>query len=541
MADSGDPMAAEEISAGTAPPRFAFAPPAPRPAVAAAPLNPRVLLLFGIIYLYAFPFFGALRSANELPRVLTTQEIVEHGTFRLDARMRDLGSQWDIAHTPDGHHYQNKAPGPSLLAVPAYLVLKLFGWTSIRASTWAFRATAVIVPGIAFLFLFYRLAGRFSPSESARRAGLIAFALASPAMPYALVFMSHQPAAVWAGSAFVAAVTLAREDVVRRRNLVAAAAGLCAGLSLMMDYQAALAAGFVGLYLLLRSRRRWRDVAYAVLGAGVPVGALLAYHKACFGGVLRTGYSLADPVHKNGFMGVVGPSRDSFYYTLVDPSNGLLVLAPWVVLAVIGLVAILATREARRRVGVEAAVCAAIFATYVLFMGSLVPVFSRAGWCVGPRYMTVALPFVAWLAVAGFGLAERWLATRALALALVIASAVIFVTAATTYPHWPENIRNPMYELVFRLLWRGYAVHSLGTLVGLHGLASLLPLYLFVAGFVFWLLARGGWRARLSTAAAFVLAAGIVAGHRAFPLTGPYAERAWGYITATWEPPPPKR
>jgi hypothetical protein len=516
--------------------------PAPAPPVApvalALPLGRRSLLLFAVVYLFAFPYFGQLRSANELPRVLTTQEIVEHHTFRLDARMRELGSQWDIAHTPDGHHYQNKAPGPSLLAVPAYLVLKLFGWTSVRASTWAFRVTTVIAPTIMFLFLFYRLAGRFSPSEPARRLGLVAFALGSPAMPYTLLFMSHQPSALWAGSAFAGAVVLARDEVVPRRWLVAALVGLAAGLSIMMDYQSALAAALVGIYLLVRSRRRVQDSALALLGAALPVVALLAYHKACFGGALHTGYASADPVHQKGFLGLVGPSLDAFYFTLVDPSNGILVLAPWVVLAPIGFVAIMASREARRRIGAEAIVCLAIVAGYLLFMGSLVPVFSRAGWCVGPRYMTVALPFFAWLAVAGFGLAERWLATRVLTRALVMASVVIFVTAATTYPHWPENIRNPMYDLVFRLLGHGYAVHSLGTLVGLHGLASILPLYLFVAAFTFWLLGWGSRRTKLATAAAFVLAAGIVLGHRAFPRTGPYIERAYGYITATWEPRP---
>ena len=507
------------------------------PAAPASALRPRVFLLFAIIYLFAFPYFNALRSANELPRVLTTQEIVERGTFRLDARMREVGSRFDLAPTPGGHFYQNKAPGPSLLAVPTYLVLKLFGWTSLPVSTWAFRVTIVILPTLAFLFLFYRLGARFSPSESARRTGVVAFALGSPAMPYALLFMSHEPSAVWAGTAFVGAVVLAREESVRRRGLVAAGVGVCAGLSVIMDYQSALAAAAVGVYLLVRSRSRLRDSAAALLGASVPIAALLAYHKACFGGVLKTGYSLSNVVHERGVLGLVGPSAAAFYYTLVDPSNGLLVLAPWVVLAPVGFVVIMASREARRRVGAEAIVCMIVFVGYLTFMGSLVPSFSRAGWCVGPRYMTVALPFVAWLAVAGFGAAERWLATRVLALGLVLASVVIFVTAATTYPHWPENLRNPIYELVFRLITHGYAVHSLGTLVGLRGLAAMLPLYLFTVGFIVWLL---GWRSRralITTAAGFAVAAAIVAGYSAFPRTGQYAEHAFAWITSTWEPP----
>jgi hypothetical protein len=504
------------------------------------PLRNSAFLLFALIYLYAFPYFDQLRSANELPRVLTTQEIVERGTFRLDRRMGELGSRWDIATTPDGHHYQNKAPGPSLLAVPAYVVLKLFGVTSLRASTWAFRMSVSALPAALFLLFFYRLSARFSYDESARRTALVAYGLGSPAVPYAVLFMSHQPSAVCAGGAFVAAVSLVRSGFVPRRAWAAALVGLLGGTSLMMDYQSLLAAVVVGIYLIACSPRRVFDGAFAALGSILPGAVLAAYHAANFGSPFKTGYSMADPVHAQGFMGMVGPSKQALWHTLLDPSNGLLVLMPWVVLAPIGFVVVVAARELRRRAGAEAVVCLVVMAGYLMFMGSLVPVFSRAGWCVGPRYMTVALPFVAWLAVPGFALAERAIIARVLTRALVVASVVVFVAAATTYPHWPEEIRNPLYELVFRLLWNGYAVHSLGMLVGLHGLWSLLPLYLFAAALMFWLMSRAGRSGVVATLIAFVLGAGIIIGHRAFPLTGPYADRAYNWVTSTWEPVSPR-
>jgi hypothetical protein len=515
-----------------------WATPAPEGAGAGPPLHAAVFLLLALVYLYAFPYFDALRSANELPRVLTTQEIVERRTFRLDARAAELGSRFDIAPTPGGHLYQNKAPGPSLLAVPAYLVLKALGFTSVRVSTWAFRISVVALPSAIFLLFFYRLGRRFSTDEQACRTGLAAYAIGSPAMPYSLVFMSHQPAAVCAGSAFVAAVTLVRAPAARRRWVLALLVGLFAGLSVMMDYQSFIAAALVGLYLLAFSPRRFRDSALAVAGVLPPAVGLAAYHTVCFGGPLKTGYALSNPVHAQGLLGLVGPSLQSYYHTLIDPSNGLVVLMPWVVLALVGFVALMASRRWRRQCGPEALLCVLVLAGYLLFMGSLVPSFSRAGWCVGPRYMTVALPFVAWLAIPGFALAGRWWPTRTLAQALVVASAIVFVSAATTYPHWPEGLRNPLYELVFRLLWNGYAVHSLGTLVGLTGLLSLVPYYTLVGALAFWLLSghrRPWWQV---TAAAFVLGAAIIAGHRHFPMTGPYADRAYRFVTATWEPLP---
>src|SRR5262245_63335176 len=175
-------------------------------------LRPRVFVLFAVVYLYAFPYFGELRSANEMPRVLMTQEMVDRGVFHLDRRIPEMGSTLDLSVGPDGKRYPNKAPGPSFLAVPGYLLCKLFGATSLRACTWAFRVTAVTIPALLFLPLFYRLTRRFSPEEPARRKALAAYALGCPALVYAVVFYSHQLAAVFAGGAFVAAVTLVRGE-----------------------------------------------------------------------------------------------------------------------------------------------------------------------------------------------------------------------------------------------------------------------------------------------------------------------------------------
>ena len=87
-------------------------------------------------------------------------------------------------------------------------------------------------------------------------------------------------------------------------------------------------------------------------------------------------------------------------------------------------------------------------------------------------------------------------------------------------------------------MWQGYAVHSLGTLVGLRGdlLAAALVHACRRAG----ALADGErtrTRYRYTTVAAFALGALIVTGHRKFPMTGPYAGHAYRYITSTWEPP----
>src|SRR5437667_2446379 len=119
---TGNPPGVPEMIAGggraiTAGQMYGYERPAP-------PLGGRFFLLFAVVYLYAFPFFDRLRSANEMPRILMTQELVDRGVFYLDRRLSEFGSTGDLSRGPDGHLYPNKAPGASFLAVPAYLLCK---------------------------------------------------------------------------------------------------------------------------------------------------------------------------------------------------------------------------------------------------------------------------------------------------------------------------------------------------------------------------------------------------------------------------------
>jgi hypothetical protein len=250
--------------------------------------------------------------------------------------------------SPNGHIYPNKPPGPSLLAIPVYALCKLFGWKSLRAVTWAFRVTVVTLPSLLFLPIFYRFSRRFSPDERSRRVALVAYALGSQALPYALLFMSHALTAVFAGSAFVTAVAVVRGGT-RRPRWAAWWTGFACAMAVAMDYQSALPSLVIGFYVLIRSRRRVQSTALMTLGALPMAGFLAVYHKVAYGGVFKTGYAYAvDTALKNGFMGLVGPSWTSFVNTMLLPSNGLLVLAPWVLLAIVGAVVVAVNRELRR-------------------------------------------------------------------------------------------------------------------------------------------------------------------------------------------------
>jgi hypothetical protein len=496
-----------------------------------------------LVYLWAFPYFARLRSANELPRVLLSQEMVRRGTFRLDARMGELGSTFDIATTPAParHRYSNKAPGVSLLGAPVMVVADAVagGKASVAASTWALRVFVVTLPCLLFLWGLWRLAGRMTGGNvAAQRTVLVAYALGSMALPYGILFFSHALAAACAGGAFVLAVRLARDDGAARRDAAAVACGALAGMALLVDYQALLASAAVGVYLLWRARPRWRVAGLALLGSLPPVLALLAYHQACYGSPFRTGYSFAaDVAHEQGVLGIIGPNREAMWNALLAPDNGLIVLTPWVLLAVLGGAVVWRDRGLREKIGAETAVCAAVVAAYVLFVASLVPEFGRAGWSVGPRYIGVAMPFLAWLAAPGVAWCFARPAPRVIAGLLVVSGVLVHVLAATTWPHWPTSFENPLHEVSLRALGEGLAPHSIGTALGLRGVLSLLPLFAAVAGLVLWALGVRPRRTALATAVACALAVGLVAAYAGFPAT-PAADREqrWRYVKTTWEP-----
>jgi hypothetical protein len=530
---TSQPDAAPALAPPPVPAPGPAAPPSPLPVPA---LGWRSFAILAAIYLYSFPYFDQMRSANEMPRVLMTQQIVDHHTCQIDARVGEMGSTYDLSHGSDGHLYSNKAPGPSFLAVPVYAVLKRVGATSIRASTWAFRVFAVTLPSLVFLWFFYRDTTFFTDDERARRLALVAFALGSTALPYSILFMSHQLAAICVGGAFLAALAIRRGGSVWWAVLV----GALLGAAVMMDYQTIFIGPLVGLYCLVRAgdwRRRLAVIPLMLLGVAPFALALGAYHAVHFGSPLTTPLgSSNEKAVKKGFMGLIGPNKEAFWVLLLAPANGMLVLMPWVVFALVGAVAILVRREERRRAGVEAVTCLLIVAVYTVVLGSLVPSYAKAGWTVGPRYLGACFPFMAWLAAAGFGVAQRRLATRVLAQGAVLVSAIIFVAAVSTFPQWPEDLKNPLFELVFRLAYHGYAPWSLGTVLGLRGLLALLPLYLGGLAFIFWMFSRGQRQALAGALLAVVVAGGLLGAYRTFPLTGAYANRAWSYITSIWEP-----
>ena len=472
------------------------------------------LAAIAVAYLYAFPYYPKLRSANELPRAYLVQAIVDQGTFAVDRGVARWGGTADISPS-HGHLYSNKAPGSSLAVVPFYAAWRaVAGPPSLAETFWLGRVVTGVIPTLILLWMLAGFLERYAPEPEIRRLVVIAYALGSMAIIYSVTYIAHQLAAVCLGGAWI----LAWDVAVGRGGLRAAAlAGLLVGCAPLVDYQAAFAVPPLLAAVIVRLRRERpallaRALVVAGLAALPPIAALLAYHTACFGGPLKTGYGASKTFahyHQQGLLGMTHPTWHAFVGTTVSPSMGLFVLTPWLLVALPGAVLLW------RRDRTTAALCIAVAVIFELFVSSLT--FWHGGWSVGPRYVTEMLPF--WLPAVCVQL-SAWRARPAwftAAAATIVVGVAIFALTAATYPYWPDDLHNPVWEVLLRMIGDGLAAPSLATALGLPPAVGLAIYGALVGGLLAWAIGRAAsWRI---AAIAFAAAAAVLLAYRAFPMT----------------------
>jgi hypothetical protein len=457
-----------------------------------------------VVMLYAFPHYPSIHSANELPRLYLVMAMADDHTFAIDKGVARWGATADVSPS-GGHQYSNKAPGSSMLAVPAYVALEAVTHAvagrdpTMGEMMWTFRLWTGVIPTLLFLWLLWGFLGRFTPDESARRATIAIYGIGSMALTYSVLFISHQLSAVCIGSAWII-TTWVVEDGRNPRWMLAA--GALAGAAPLVDYQALFAALPIAIWVsieLYERRRGPMPVVWAAIGAVVPIAVLLLYHEACFGSPWKTGYAASQTFafhHQKGFLGMDKLRWEAFTGSTIAGDNGLVVFCPALLLAIPGWVLM-----ARKRLEAQVAVTLNIALIYLLFISSLN--FWRGGWQMGPRYITVMLPFLLPAIAVAIASTTRWPALRGAALGLGGVGVFIYTASIVEFPHFPEKFKNPLYEVTLRLLGDNLAAPNLGMIVGLPGAWSLVPFALVVLAV--WGAAvvgpRGPWRPRLVTAA----------------------------------------
>ena len=368
------------------------------------------------------------KNVQDISRWALSKAIV-HGTLET--------GRFDGARSSDrslyaGHVYTDKAPGLSLVAIPAVMATRLPAsgrWE--QDGDWRLWVIRLSVNGIAFLVLlacFAFVAEGIAPGTGLAAAMILG--LASTLTGMAVSALEH---VATSAALFGAFLLLWRGG---RRSLVAA--GLLAGLAVLFEYQAALAALVLAGYAL--HRRGPRGAGTYVLGA-LPAAALLGlYNRAAFGSPLHLSYRYVATQfaqqQSSGFFGIGVPQLHAMRQILIG-GKGLLVASPVLVLGVAGLV--LAWRRGLRA---ETCVCALISAIYFLVnSGYYLP---YGGSSPGPRFFSTAEPFL----LLGLPLAIRaW--PR---LATVLAAVSTIAMFAITYT-WQIVGEYPLRGTIWGELW----------------------------------------------------------------------------------------
>jgi hypothetical protein len=447
-------------------------------------------LLVSLAYLYVFPYYERLNNPNENARVWMTRAIVTHHTLAINKVSTEWGYVNDKA-VMEGRLYSGKAPGTSLLGVPvlwlqtqavrhldktpvraAVLPPAPAPTPSKRATTLALRLFTVALPLCVFLFFFARYVERITGSPAARDLLVVGLGLGTLMYPYGVIFVGHAQAAALAFSGYMLLSHPAQSGSRGKGGLLWA--GAFTGLAVLFEYQVIFAAALLAVYAVVVHRRR---SLYFFVGA-LPAAVLLgAYHTALFGKPWHFPFGhIENPqwakLHNQvSFFGLGKPNLHALGSILFSVSLGLFVFSPFLLLGVVG--AIGAATIGPRRDGL---LILGITVLMALFLAG-VPNW-HAGWCVGPRYITVVAPFLA------AGVAHLFARTRnspvvgALTGGLVIAAVFLCGISAALYPHYPEQYDNPVFDLALPLLRDGFFPYSLGRWLGLPGVWALVPLAL---------------------------------------------------------------
>ena len=469
--------------------------------------------LIAVVLFVSFAYFYQGGGWNQNSRFDLVRSLIEQGTLRIDSYHENTGDK----ALYQGHYYSDKAPGLALLALPAVAAMRpVLATTGVSpgsprglvALSYIATVFGVSLPTAAACACLFLLALRLGSSVSASAFGAIATGLATPVWAWATLLWGHALAGACLVLALAAAAMLQQTQDPVRDRFWGFVVGLTAGWATVSEYPAAPASAIVAILTLTvvwpsGRQRRWRVAGSVAAGAVICVMVLLVYHRAAFGSSLHLGYSYyqagAFPWMTHGFMGLTYPKPDVMLKLLFGCRRGLLFYGPVLAAAPFGL-RLLWKNPSTAPI---ARASAAIATYYFLFNAS----FSawHGAWSYGPRYMGAGVPLLA------IGIAPVWSRAgsylRAVLALLAVCGLGLSLMGVSTTAQPPNEFRCPALQLFWPSFSQGrfslnqgsflapteevpeetHGAFNLGELVGLHGLPSLIPL------FVFWSIALSFW------------------------------------------------
>lgn len=468
--------------------------------------------LFFILFICLVYTFPRWADPNQNSRIDMVMAIVNEGTFKIDQYVENTV---DYAKVGD-HYYSDKAPGVSFLGVPLYAGLKeLVDTTQVKnlttrlAASEAFQNTLreegsgvlgnkvhfalaqvmltftlAALPTAVLGVLMYRLLGKMIHEKEPRIVVVLAYGLLTPVFAYAGAYYGHQLSALLLFGAFYL-IFIPNHPIPAWRLLVV---GFLLSYSVITEYPAALGAITIGIYavysLYKRKQRLW-GVAWLLPGIILIASGWMLYNQTVFGGPLELGYSYSElwsTTHSTGFLSLTQPKLEIMWEITFGLFRGLFILSPWLLLAVPGYV-IWGKNPTYRA---EWLVSLTIVLLYFLFNTS--SSMWWGGYSIGPRYFLPALPFLA--IPVTFVLIPMFRNVLGIAVSVTL-FVLSFVTtwgltlAGQAFP--PDTVRNPLIDYAW-INWKvGNIARNIGTLMGVRGPWSLLPLivtiFLIILGY----------------------------------------------------------
>jgi len=399
---------------------------------------PVLLLLFILLALPATQLAGS----NVLVRFATTVRLVDNGTVELGeyaTKTNDV-AEWE------GRYYLDKAPGVSLLLVPAYVLVRLFT-DDFNTARHLSRLLTLLPLALLACFLLWRLLPRWEVDDPTRAIAVVTFAVGTIGWPYFSMLYSHGFA-----MALILIGTLALVEYRYRRDRThwLWVAGACFGVAIAFEFPVALLGAVAGIYLLSFERKIGRILGFAALGLVPPALLIGGFQYAAFGDPLHFGYFSERFQHysegmSQGFMGIGWPSMENLELLLLSPAKGLFF---WNPVLHVGLIGIILLVRHRRRDGL---LLAGLVVSYCLLLSGYYEAGGAA--CLGPRHLA---PIVGPLIIAAAWLAAKTgLVGRGIFLGLAVVSSLLMAVGVFSEPQMPDRIANPLWEFAMPLLLEG--------------------------------------------------------------------------------------
>jgi hypothetical protein len=508
------------------------------------------LSICAFAYLYVFPYQSKINNPNENVRFYMTAALVEEGRYEIDTMRARWGFVNDAA-VRDGKHYSVKAPGTSFLGMPGYALYRELTAITGRPfdrteALWACRFTASILPTLLWLYALHIWLSRRGHHPALRDAVFFSVALGSLLYIYGTTFVSHTLSAAVSFSSFMLLSDMdaqgpLRTEAAARSALRAFAAGLFAAATTLFEYPGLACSVVLSVYALYVLRRHGgpRNIAAFACGGLLPALVMMHFQWRSFGSPFTPGHLMVEDEgfrhgHEQGFYGAVGPNLSALRGLLIELGPGLFPLTPLLIFAPLGFYVLMRRREHKAQ-----ALCALAVSGLTILLISSMEMW-RGGWTIGPRYLALVVPFMAWLAFEGLAHMGKRAPMLALACALGTTATGMLASGLPSayYPHIPPEFTRPLPQLYFLLIAHDYAPPNAGAWLGAYGSASMLPLLLAaLAALALCVRSVPGVRPRLALcAASLVIAIVLAAPLLVRPAQEPGVSEALAFVTQHFTP-----